>query len=121
MFTKYDDFQLARNHARKAIELTSDWGEPYILIGNLYASSSKMCGENEFEKSTIFWAAVDKFEQAKAIDSEVNGEATELIRKYSQYFPNAEDAFFYGFEDGQPYTIGCWINENTKVRTRKRP
>ena len=119
MFTKYDDFQQARAHARSAITKMPDWGEPYILIGNLYASSSNMCGENEFEKTTVFWAAVDKFEKARAVDSEVNEEASELIRKYTQYFPNVEDAFFYGFEDGQAYTIGCWIDENTTVRTRK--
>ena len=121
MFSKYDDFQQARSHARNAIAKMPGWGEPYILIGNLYASSSDMCSENEFEKTTIFWAAVDKFERARTVDSKVNGAAAELIRRYSQYFPNAEDAFFYGFQDGQAYTVACWINENTTVRTRKRP
>ena len=120
-FSKYDNKQLARTYALSAIESMPEWGEPYILIGNLYASSSSVCGENDFEKTTIFWAAVDKFQKAKALDPEVNGEAAELINRYSQYFPNVEDAFFYGFEDGQPYKVGCWINENTKVRTRKRP
>jgi tetratricopeptide (TPR) repeat protein len=119
MFTKYDDFQQARSHALSAISQTPDWGKPYILIGNLYASSSNICGENEFEKTTVFWAAVDKFVKARTVDSEVQQEASELIEKYSQYFPNVEDAFFYGFEDGQAYTVGCWINENTQVRTRK--
>jgi len=120
-FSKYDDYNKARTLARNAIDNNPEWGEPYILIGNLYASSSSRCGENEFEKTTIFWVAVDKFIKAKSVDPEVSTEATELINKYTQYFPNAEDAFFYGLENGQPYSVGCWINENTTVRTRQIP
>lgn len=120
-FTKYDDFAMARTLAQSAIANKPDWGEPYILIGNLYASSSNRCGENEFEKSTVFWVAVDKFIQAKSVDPSIGSEASELINKYSQYFPNVEDAFFYGFENGQSYTVGCWINERTTVRARQRP
>jgi tetratricopeptide (TPR) repeat protein len=121
LFTRYDNYQQARAHARNAIDKMPGWGEPYILIGNLYASSSEMCAENEFEKSTVFWAAVDQFEAARRVDSRVNDEATALIQKYSQYFPNAEDAFFYGLAEDQPYTVECWINENTIVRTRRIP
>ena len=121
MFTKYDNFQQARSHARNAIDKMPGWGEPYILIGNLYASSSNMCAENEFEKSTVFWAAVDQFEMARIVDSRISDEASELIQKYSQYFPNAEDAFFNGLSEDQPYTVECWINENTIVRTRRKP
>ena len=119
LFSKYDNLTSARSHAWQAIQIKSAWGAPYILIGNLYASSSDNCGENEFEKTTVFWAAVDKFQQAKSVDSEASDEANELIAKYSAYFPNVEDAFFYGCENGQSYTVGCWINENTTVRTRQ--
>jgi tetratricopeptide (TPR) repeat protein len=119
LFSKYDDLTNARSHARQAIQSKPGWGDPYILIGNLYASSSDNCGENDFEKTTVFWAAVDKFQQAKSVDSECTSEANELTTKYRAYFPNVEDAFFYGFENGQPYTVGCWINEKTTVRTRQ--
>jgi len=119
LFSKYDDLTNARSNARKAIENKPGWGQPYILIGNLYASSSDNCGENDFEKTTVFWAAVDKFQQAKSVDSECSTEANELIAKYKAYFPNVEDAFFYGHEAGKEYTVGCWINEKTTVRTRQ--
>ncbi|MCK5464620.1 MAG: tetratricopeptide repeat protein [Bacteroidales bacterium] len=119
LFSKYDDLANARSNARKAIENKPGWGDPYILIGNLYASSSDNCGENDFEKMTVFWAAVDKFQQAKSVDPECGSEANELIAKYKAYFPNVEDAFFYGHEAGKEYTVGCWINERTTVRTRQ--
>jgi tetratricopeptide (TPR) repeat protein len=117
-FTKFEKFSLAREHALQAADLRSSWGDPYILIGNLYAASSKICGENEFESNAVFWAAVDKYIKAKSVDPSKTEEANELINRYSQYFPNVEDAFFYGFQEGQDYTVGCWINEKTKVRTR---
>lgn len=120
-FSKYDALAEARNLARQAISNNPNWGEPYILIGNLYASSSSRCGENDFEKTTIFWAAVDQFAKAKAVDPNVSQQANELISRYSTYFPNVEDAFFYGYADGQDFTVGCWINEKTRVRTRQKP
>lgn len=110
---------LSRDYAYKAIELKANWGKPYILIGNAYVSSCKSCGENDFEKSAVFWAAVDKYAKAKNVDPSIAGEAQDLINNYSKYFPNNEDAFFYGYTDGQTYTVGCWINEKTKVRTIK--
>ena len=117
-FTKFDQPGKSRTNALAAINLKSGWGAPYILIGNIYASSSKTCGENDFEQSCVFWVAVDKFIKARNVDESAAGEANELINKYSQYFPNVEDAFFYGFQEGQDYTVGCWINESTTVRTR---
>ncbi|KPK86368.1 MAG: hypothetical protein AMS27_05180 [Bacteroides sp. SM23_62_1] len=117
-FTKFEQYPKARTDALKAAELKPNWGDPYILIGNLYASSGKSCGENDFEKSTVFWAAVDKYIKAKSVDESKTAEANELINRYTQYFPNVEDAFFYGFQEGQDYTVGCWINEKTTVRTR---
>ncbi len=119
-FTKFEQYTLAREHALKAAELKPNWGDPYILIGNLYASSSKSCGENEFEQATVFWAAVDKYIKAKSVDESKTTEANDLINRYTQYFPDVEDAFFYGFQEGQDYTVGCWINEKTKVKTRSK-
>jgi len=109
----------AREYALNAIENNPGYGDPYILIGNLYVTASNSCGSNDFEKKAVFWAAIDKYIKAKNIDPGVAATANELINRYSQYFPNNEDAFFYGFTDGKPYTVGCWINERTTVRTSK--
>ncbi len=119
-YTKYKDFPQARSYARNAIESDPNWGEPYILIGNLYASSANQCGENEFEKSAVYLVAVDQFLRAKNVDESVAEKANELINRYSQHFPDAEDAFFYGFSTGNSYTVGCWINETTTIRTTGR-
>ena len=104
----------ARTYAQKAANLKPGWGKPYILIGKLYASSG--CGENEFEKGAVFWAAADQFAKAKSIDASVAGEANKLMAEYKKYFPGKEDAFAYNVTNGAEVKIGCWINVTTKAR-----
>jgi tetratricopeptide (TPR) repeat protein len=118
--SKLGSKQEARKYALAAIENKPNWGDPYILIGNLYAGSSNTCGENDFEKKTVFWSAVDMYAKAKKMDPSVESTANDLIARYSQYFPNNEEAFFYGLSNGDPYTVECWINDRTTVRTIKK-
>lgn len=108
----------ARNYALEAIKLRPDWGEPYILIGDAYANS-KDCFTDEFEKTTIYWAAVDKFLKAKSVDDGVAEKANDRINTYRNYFPDIETIFFYSLKEGDIYKVGCWINETTTVRARK--
>ena len=104
-----------------AIELNGAWGDPYILLGKVYAAGGKTIGEKPYEKTACYWVAVDKFSKAKAVDSseKVQTEANELIRQYSQYFPNKEDLFMEGLRDGEAYTVGGFINERTTIRSKK--
>ena len=116
-YAKLDDPQSACKYAQESINLRPGWGEPYILIGDAYVAG-KNCFTDEFEKTTIYWAAIDKYIQAKSIDPSVSEKATERIQTYSMYFPDVETLFFYSLKDGDPYTVGCWINEKTTVRAR---
>jgi tetratricopeptide (TPR) repeat protein len=112
------DYSLARIYAYEAIKLNDKFGEPYILIGDAYIKSSEDCSESEFEKRTVYWAAVDKYQKAMMADPSISDKAKTLISRYSDHFPAKEETFFHGYVDGQEYTIGCWINEKTVVRTR---
>jgi len=116
---KLKQFQQARNMAYDAIKLRPDWGKPYILIGDAYASSSPSFGGSSFENSAVYWAAVDKYYKAKSVDPEVDKIASQKINYYSNYFPGKEDTFMQGYSDGGTYKVGGWINENTTVRVRK--
>ena len=117
IYAKMNEREQARTYALEAIKLRPDWGEPYILIGDAYAGS-KDCFDDEFEKTTIYWAAVDKFIKAKTVDPSVTEKANERISTYSKYFPDVETIFFYSLKEGDPYTVDCWINETTTVRAR---
>ncbi len=116
---KQKNFPKVKTYGTEATKLNPDFGQAYILIGNAYAAGSSSCGNTNFTKASAFLAAVDKFAKAKSVDPSVQEEAVELINRYSQYFPNNEDAFFEGYTDGQSYKVGCWINETTTIRTTK--
>ncbi|NLI25212.1 MAG: tetratricopeptide repeat protein, partial [Bacteroidales bacterium] len=66
-----------------------------------------------------FWVAVDELIKAKNADPSAADKINDLLGQYSARFPNTEEAFFNGYTDGQTYTVGCWIGQNTIVRTRK--
>jgi tetratricopeptide (TPR) repeat protein len=112
------NYSQARTYALNSIELNPANGYPYLLIGNIYAASSKSCGEDDFEQKTVYWAAVDKFAKAKSIDPELASDANKFIEAYRPHFPDTETIFFYGLKVGDTYTVGCWINEATTVRSR---
>ena len=113
---KESKFEQGRTYAKKAIDLDKTDGEPYMIIGYLYASSGKECNSNPLHAKAVYWAAVDKFQRAKEVDQSLTSKANEMIREYSKLFPTSEDAFFYNVFEGDTYQVECWINETTKAR-----
>jgi tetratricopeptide (TPR) repeat protein len=113
-----DKNQRAKTLALKAATYRSGWGEPYILIGDLYAKSSRQCGElqTEFLKRVGYWAAIDKYEYAKGLDPSTTQKADERILKYSKQMPSKTDIFTEGLLDVPTYSISCWYTETVKVR-----
>jgi tetratricopeptide (TPR) repeat protein len=117
--SKLKEYSNAREAALKAASLKPNYGEPYILIGQLYAESQEICTNSDQNNlpSAVFWVAVDMFNKAKSVDSGLSERVDKLISTYSKYFPNKEEAFFKGVKEGDTYQVkGCWINESTKVR-----
>lgn len=113
------NFTSSRKYARAAAKIKGNWGEPYILIGKLYASSGPLCGPGRgWDSQIVTWPAIDKFQYAKKIDSSVAGEANKWINTYSQYMPSREDIFQRSIKEGSSFNVGCWINENTTVRVK---
>ncbi|MFP4620428.1 MAG: tetratricopeptide repeat protein [Bacteroidales bacterium] len=117
IYNKKEEKVTARDYAREAIDLNPDDGRPYILIGRMYAESAEECGEDEFEQKAVLWAAVDKFVEAKEVDSDIADEAQGYIDSYRPRFPDKKSIFFQNYEMGDTYEVGCWINEETTVRT----
>lgn len=110
--------QSAKNYALKMLSINANSGEAYLIIGNAYAKGKNDCGGDECKSRAAYWAAVDKFAKAKAVDPSVADKAQQYINSYSAQFPKKEDCFFYGLTDGQSFTLDCWIGETTTVRTR---
>lgn len=112
-------FTSCRNYAQKALGVNPNSGEAYIMIGDAYAKSSKDCGDGNCKSKAGYWVAVDKYQRAKAVDSSVAATANSKIANAKGHFPKKQDCFFEGINDGDSYTVGCWINETTTVRTRQ--
>jgi tetratricopeptide (TPR) repeat protein len=106
----------ARNAVYSALALRSGWGEAYINLGNIYIAGAKTCSDDDFEKSTVYWVAIDAFKQALH-DEDTKVRAGKSINTYSKYFPKKEICFFNGLEAGKSHTVECWINKTTIVRT----
>lgn len=117
IFTKLKKYSKARQYCYKALKYKPNWGDPYILIGNLYASSGKLCGSGTgWESQIIIWPAIDKWYKAKSVDPSVAAEANKQIAKYSKYMPKFEEIFGRGYSLGDPFTVKCWIQESTTIR-----
>lgn len=112
------NFSQARAMARRSAAANPRSGEPYMLIGTLYASSGPLCGPGTgFDSQVVTWPAIDMWQKAKSIDSSVAGKANQLINRYTQYMPSKSDVFQRNIKAGDSFTVGCWIQETTRVRT----
>lgn len=117
-FRKLRSYSAARSSAYKAAKLKEGWGRPYLLIGDMYATSTRSCGKEPWQQRMVILAAIDKYAYARSVDSdpEIDAEASKKIGKYADQKPDKGDAFMAGYKEGSTYKIGCWIGESVKVR-----
>ncbi|MCB0687043.1 MAG: hypothetical protein KDC53_10970 [Saprospiraceae bacterium] len=114
------NFPLSRQFALQAAESRPNWGEPFLLIGRLYASSGPLCGPGRgWDSQIVVWPAIDKWNYAKRIDPEAAEEANKWINTYAKYMPSKEDVFQRNLQEGGSFRVGCWIQENTTIRAAK--
>jgi len=123
-YQKMGQLAQARRAYRKAIDMKDGFGRAYIAIGDLYARAVNQCSGGEMARNdkAVYWAAVDKYRQAKEVDSSISSVADSKIRTYQKVFPTKEDIFYReDWESGASFTIdyGCysWIGESTSVRS----
>lgn len=117
IYQKLDDFPSARSYARDAASFKSNWGQPYMLIGDLYRGSGPKCGSGTgFESQVVTWPAIDMYEKAKNIDPSLTSIANKKIVDTQQYMPSKGECFMRSLNEGDAYKVECWIQANTTVR-----
>ena len=117
--SKTNDFGAARTYCNKALSLRPNWGDPYLLIGDMYASSGRRCGPGTgWDSQIVAWAAIDKYQKAKQVDPSIADKAQDKINRYWSFMPTKQDIFFKNLKVGQGYRVGCWIQESTTIRAR---
>jgi len=115
-YSEFNNFPRSREYARNSLDFNPKNGNPYILIGIMYAKTKGIFDEAVLAKS-VYWVAVDKFIRAKQVDPGCANDADKLIRTYSSYFPSKEDIFFQPqLQAGKSFHVGGWIGESTICR-----
>jgi tetratricopeptide (TPR) repeat protein len=114
--SKLNRYSKAREYARLALSNNPNDGRPYLLIGSLYAQS-KIYDDATLQK-TVYWVAVDKFEQAKRVDPEnCTEDANRMISTYKKYYPSKEEVFMHpDLQHGKTFRVEGWIGESTVCR-----
>lgn len=116
--THLRNFPKSRQFALDATEVRPNWGEPYLHIGRLYASSGPLCGPGRgWDSQVVVWPAIDMWSKAKQVDPSAASEANKWISQYAQYMPKKEDVFIRNLNAGDSFFVGCWIQRSTRIRT----
>ena len=115
-----DDYPASRDFAKQAIAFKADMAKAYMLIGNLYLGSGKLCGPGiGFQSQIVLWPAFDYLRKAIELgDDEVKAEAQKMISSYTQYLPTKAEVTAKKLSVGGAYTVKCWINEETTVKVK---
>ncbi len=119
-YNNTNSYSAARSAYLSAAEADRSKGEPYRMIAQLYAASASSASADNLGGCSAYWAAVDKLQRSKAVDSsEENVKACNaLIGRYSAHYPKAADAFMLNLVSGESFRVPGWIGETTTVRTR---
>ena len=112
---KLKKYSAARATANEAAKLRPGYGRPYMLIGDLYATSARDCGDSWNQRLAII-AAMSKYSKAKSVDPSMADEANKKISKYRASLPDQNEGFMRGVKAGDSQKVGCWIGETVTVR-----
>ena len=115
LFRKMKKYGDARAEARKAITLNPNYGKAYMLIGDMYATTARNCGDS-WNQSLAVLAAMGKYSKASSVDPAVADEANNKRSKYRASRPNKEEGFLRGVKAGDRQQVGCWIGETVTIQ-----
>jgi len=114
LFRKKKEYSAARQEARTAISLNPNYGRAYMLIGDMYATSARNCGDSWNQRLAVL-AAMGKYSKAASIDPSVADEANNKKSKYRGSLPDKSEGFLRGVKEGDKQKVGCWIGETVTV------
>ncbi len=112
---KLKKYSAARSTALEAAKLKPGYGRPYMLIGDLYATSARNCGDSWNQRLAII-AAMSKYNKAKSVDPSLADEASTKISRYRSSLPDQNEGFMRGVKAGDKEKVGCWIGETVTVK-----
>lgn len=113
-FRKDGLFSRARLYYVKALRFNPSMGKCYLAIAQMYASSAKNCGSDNFTQRAVYWLASKEALKAGRVDSKLKKSANQSSRNYLAKAPQKNEIFSSGRE-GEIIRVGCWIGRSVKV------
>lgn len=113
-FRKDGLFSRARSYYVKALRFNPSMGKCYLAIAQMYASSAKHCGSDNFTQRAVYWVASKEALKAGRVDSKLKKVANQSSRNYLAKAPQKSEIFSSGRE-GEIIRVGCWIGRSVKV------
>lgn len=108
------DYSKGRSLCREALGYDNKNADPYIFIADMYRQSGAMVFPNEDNvvRSTVYMAAVEELNKAKAAEPNRAAEINSMIQQYKKAFPEKSQLFMKGMNPGTSYHIPGWMNIN---------
>jgi len=113
-FRKNGLFSKARSYYMQALGFNPSMGRSYLAIAQMYASSAKNCGDDNFSQRAVYWLASKEAMKASRVDGTLKSAAVKSSRNYEAKAPQKSEIFSSGRE-GETIEISCWINRSVKV------
>lgn len=113
VYYKYKkNFSKGRELCRQSSKLDKSSADPYIYIADMYRQSGEMVFPNEdnIVRSTVYMAAVEELQRAKAAEPNRAPEINSMIQAYKKAFPEKSQLFMKGMHAGTTYHIPGWMN-----------
>lgn len=113
-FKKKGRYGQARSYYQKALSANPSMGKAYLAISQMYASSAKNCGTDNFSKRAVYWLAAQEARKAGRVDSNLRKASSNTAANYMAKAPSKGEVFESG-RSGETLKIGCWIVRSVKV------
>ena len=113
-FRKNGSFSKARSYYMQALGFNPSMGRSYLAIAQMYASSAKNCGDDNFSQRAVYWLASKEAMKASRVDGTLKSAALKSSRNYEAKAPQKAEIFSSGRE-GEVIEISCWIKRSVKV------
>ncbi len=112
---KMGQYNKARSLAYEAAKMRPGWGNPYMLIADLYAKTASKCGDDWNQRLAVL-ATIEMYQKAKNTDPEVASEASRRIGRYLSARPEKQEGFMRKVSEGDRVSVGCWIGGKVTVK-----
>tara|TARA_B100001996_G_scaffold168230_1_gene128225 strand:+ start:2693 stop:4069 length:1377 start_codon:yes stop_codon:yes gene_type:complete len=113
-FRKNGLYSKARSYYMQALGFNPSMGRSYLAIAQMYASSAKNCGNDNFSQRAVYWLASREAMKASRVDGTLRSAAIKSSKNYEAKAPQKSEIFSSGRE-GEVIKISCWINRSVKV------